>query len=75
MLNSPCNPTGAVYTEQELRALAAVLERHPSLWIISDDMYEHMLFDGRPLRDACRGGAAARRAHADRERGARRPTP
>jgi aspartate aminotransferase len=47
MLNSPSNPTGAVYSEQELRALAAVLERHPSLWIISDDMYEHVLFDGR----------------------------
>jgi aspartate aminotransferase len=49
MLNSPSNPTGAVYSEQELRALAAVLERHPSLWIISDDMYEHVLFDGRPF--------------------------
>jgi aspartate aminotransferase len=49
MLNSPSNPTGAVYTAQELRALAAVLERHPSLWIISDDMYEHVLFDGRPF--------------------------
>jgi aspartate aminotransferase len=49
MLNSPSNPTGAVYSEQELGALAAVLERHPSLWIISDDMYEHVLFDGRPF--------------------------
>jgi aspartate aminotransferase len=47
MLNSPSNPTGAVYTAEELRALAAVLERHPSLWIISDDIYEHVLFDGR----------------------------
>jgi aspartate aminotransferase len=36
-----------VYTAEELRALAAVLERHPSLWIISDDIYEHVLFDGR----------------------------
>jgi len=49
MLNSPSNPSGAVYTADELRALAAVLERHPSLWIISDDMYEHVLFDGRPF--------------------------
>ena len=49
MLNSPSNPTGAVYTADELRALAAVLDRHPSLWIISDDMYEHVLFDGRPF--------------------------
>jgi aspartate aminotransferase len=49
MLNSPSNPSGAVYTAEELRALAAVLERHPSLWVISDDMYEHVLFDGRPF--------------------------
>jgi aspartate aminotransferase len=49
MLNSPSNPTGAVYTAAELQGLAAVLERHPSLWIISDDMYEHVLFDGRPF--------------------------
>jgi aspartate aminotransferase len=47
ILNSPSNPSGAVYTAGELRALAAVLERHPQLWIISDDMYEHVLFDGR----------------------------
>ncbi len=47
MLNSPSNPSGAVYGEQELRALVPVLERHPSVWIISDDMYEHVLFDGR----------------------------
>jgi aspartate aminotransferase len=49
MLNSPSNPTGAVYTSEELRALAAVLERHPSLHVISDDMYEHVLFDARPF--------------------------
>jgi aspartate aminotransferase len=47
MLNSPSNPTGAVYSAEELRALAVVLERHPSLHIISDEMYEHVLFDGR----------------------------
>jgi len=47
MLNSPSNPSGAVYSADELRALVPVLERHPSLWIISDDMYEHVLFDGR----------------------------
>jgi aspartate aminotransferase len=49
MLNSPANPSGAVYTAAELRALAEVLERHPSLSIISDDMYEHVRFDGRPF--------------------------
>jgi aspartate aminotransferase len=47
MLNSPSNPSGAVYSAEEYRALAAVLDRHPSVWIISDDMYEHVLFDGR----------------------------
>jgi aspartate aminotransferase len=47
MLNSPSNPTGAVYGAEEWRALAAVLERHPHVWIISDEMYEHILFDGR----------------------------
>ena len=47
ILNSPSNPSGAVYTADELRALAEVLGRHPALWIISDDIYEHVLFDGR----------------------------
>jgi len=47
MLNSPSNPSGAVYSADELRALAQVLERHPQLWTIADDMYEHILYDGR----------------------------
>ena len=47
MLNSPSNPSGAVYTPQELRALAAVLERHPHVWVLTDDMYEHIVFDGQ----------------------------
>jgi aspartate aminotransferase len=47
MLNSPSNPSGAVYTAEEYRALAAVLERHPHVRVISDEMYEHVLFDGR----------------------------
>ena len=47
MLNSPSNPSGAVYTAEEYRALAEVLERHPDVYIISDEMYEHVLFDGR----------------------------
>ncbi len=47
MLNSPCNPSGAVYSAEELLALAAVLERHPQVWTVSDDIYEHILFDGR----------------------------
>jgi len=47
VLNSPANPSGAVYTADELRGLAAVLERHPAVWIIADDIYEHVLYDGR----------------------------
>ncbi|HKA46063.1 MAG TPA: aminotransferase class I/II-fold pyridoxal phosphate-dependent enzyme [Burkholderiales bacterium] len=46
ILNSPCNPTGAVYSRAELKALAAVLLRHPHVWVIADDIYEHLLFDG-----------------------------
>ena len=46
LLNSPCNPTGAVYTRAELKALAEVLLRHPQVWVLSDDIYEHLLFDG-----------------------------
>ncbi len=45
ILNSPSNPSGAAYTKAELRALADVLLRHPQVWILSDDMYEHVLYD------------------------------
>ena len=47
ILNSPSNPSGATYSADELLALAAVLERHPQVWVMVDDMYEHILFDGR----------------------------
>jgi len=47
MLNSPNNPSGAVYTAEELRALAEVLSRHERVLVMSDDIYEHVLFDGR----------------------------
>jgi aspartate aminotransferase len=45
ILNSPSNPTGAAYSAAELRALAAVLLDHPQVWIMTDDMYEHLLYD------------------------------
>lgn len=45
-INSPSNPTGAVYTADELKALGAVLRKHPRLIIATDDMYEHILLDG-----------------------------
>lgn len=46
MLCSPSNPTGAVYSYDELAALAVVLERHPDVWIISDEIYEHINYVG-----------------------------
>jgi aspartate aminotransferase len=45
IFNSPSNPTGAGYTAAELKALTAVLMRHPHVWVMSDDMYEHLVFD------------------------------
>jgi aspartate aminotransferase len=46
LINSPNNPTGAVYSRAELRSLADVLLRHPHVWILTDDIYEHLRFDG-----------------------------
>ncbi|UZK65266.1 pyridoxal phosphate-dependent aminotransferase [Sphingomonas sp. M1-B02] len=50
VLNSPSNPTGAAYSEAELKALGDVLERHPHVLIYADDMYEHILYDGFEFR-------------------------
>jgi aspartate aminotransferase len=47
ILNSPSNPSGALYSAAELRALGEVLARHPNVLVMTDDMYEHILFDGR----------------------------
>ncbi len=44
ILNSPSNPTGAAYTREELQALAQVLLKHPHVWIMSDDIYEHLVY-------------------------------
>lgn len=46
VLNNPGNPTGMVYTEAEIRALGDVLSKHPHVWILSDDIYNQMIFDG-----------------------------
>lgn len=46
ILNSPSNPSGAAYTRSELQALADVLLRHPQVWVLTDDMYEHLVYDG-----------------------------
>ncbi|MCX7888790.1 MAG: pyridoxal phosphate-dependent aminotransferase [Rhodobacteraceae bacterium] len=45
IFNSPSNPTGAAYTAAELKGLTEVLMRHPHVWVMSDDMYEHLVFD------------------------------
>ena len=46
ILNSPSNPTGAAYTRAELKALTDVLMKHPHVWVLTDDMYEHLVYDG-----------------------------
>lgn len=46
VLNSPSNPSGAAYSREELRALADVLARHENVWIVSDEIYEHIVYDG-----------------------------
>ncbi len=46
IFNSPSNPSGAAYSHDELKAITDVLVRHPHVWVLSDDMYEHLTFDG-----------------------------
>ncbi|MBT5048267.1 MAG: pyridoxal phosphate-dependent aminotransferase [Rhodospirillaceae bacterium] len=45
MLNSPSNPSGGAYGRDELKALTDVLMRHPNVWLLTDDMYEHVVYD------------------------------
>jgi aspartate aminotransferase len=45
IFNSPSNPSGAAYDHKELKALTDVLVRHPHVWVLSDDMYEHLVYD------------------------------
>lgn len=47
IFSSPCNPTGTVYTREELAALAEVFERHPQILVVSDEIYEYINFSGR----------------------------
>lgn len=47
--NSPNNPSGTIYSEAEYRALAAVLEKHPQIFILSDEIYEHVNYDTKPF--------------------------
>src|SRR5690349_18637424 len=45
IFNSPSNPTGAAYTKAEMKAVTDVLLKHPHVWVMSDDMYEHLVYD------------------------------
>lgn len=45
ILNSPSNPSGAAYSQAEMRALTDVLVKHPQVWVLTDDMYEHLVYD------------------------------
>ena len=45
LLNSPSNPSGAAYTRSELKAITEVLVRHPHVWVLTDDIYEHLVYD------------------------------
>lgn len=49
MLNSPSNPTGSVYTNDELKAIAEVLKKHPQIFVMSDDIYNKLVFTGKGL--------------------------
>jgi aspartate aminotransferase len=46
IFNQPCNPSGACYTREQLKALTDVLLRHSQVWVLTDDMYEHLVFGG-----------------------------
>lgn len=46
IINSPSNPTGSSYTEDELKELASIIEKHPHIMVMSDDIYEHICYDG-----------------------------
>lgn len=47
IFSSPCNPTGTIFTKEELRALADLFAEYPDIWILSDEIYEHISFSGK----------------------------
>ena len=47
ILNSPSNPTGMLYSKEELQEIAQILLKYPNIWVITDDMYEHLVFDNK----------------------------
>jgi aspartate aminotransferase len=60
MFSSPCNPSGSVLSRAELEALAEVVRRHPDLYVIADEIYEHIVFEGEHLSFAALPGMADR---------------
>ena len=68
IMNSPSNPTGAAYTRADLRALCDVLLRHPHVWVLTDDMYEKLVYDDFVFTTPAAGRAQALRPHAHHER-------
>jgi aspartate aminotransferase len=55
IFSSPCNPTGSVYAEKELRTLAEFLRQHPEIIVVSDEIYEHINYTGKHYSIACYG--------------------
>ncbi len=68
MLNSPSNPTGAAYSAAELRAICDVLLRHPHVWVLTDDIYEKLVYDGFKPATIAQVEPRLARPHADDER-------
>ena len=53
IFNQPSNPTGACYSKEQLKAITDVLMRHPHVWVLTDDMYEHLVFGGFKFHSVC----------------------
>ena len=68
IFNSPSNPTGAAYSAADIKALTEVLLRHKHVWVLTDDIYEHLLYDGLTFATLAQRRASALRPHADDER-------
>ena len=49
LFNNPCNPSGAFYPAKDVEGLAEVLRRHPRVWVLADDIYEHLVYGGEPF--------------------------
>ena len=73
ILNSPSNPTGAAYTRAELKALSDVLMRHSHVWVLTDDMYEHLVYGDFEFTTASRSSRRSKpvRDHERRVEGLR----